>query len=129
MFSNKQYGALYTKVNQYFSFDPEAGDKKYETVDLSNKNKDSINNLTLLNSDINRSYKDAPFPYKRYFIIQQDQEGGHFIPIGTRNLFLKYYSSSKTSSSSMDLMRWNEADKESYLTFIHSIVDQIIDPQ
>ena len=128
-FSNELYASLYKKVNQYFSFDSAAGDSSIDQVDLSNKNKDSINNLTLLNSDINRSYKDAPFPYKRYFIIQQDQEGGHFIPIGTRNLFLKYFSSSKNSSSSLDLMRWNEADKESYLTFIHSLVDPIIDPQ
>ena len=128
-FSNELYSSLYKKVNQYFSFDSAAGDSSIDQVDISNKNKDSINNLTLLNSDINRSYKDAPFPYKRYFIIQQDQEGGHFIPIGTRNLFLKYYSSSKNSSSSLDLMRWNEADKESYLEFIHSIVDHIIDPQ
>jgi uncharacterized protein with ParB-like and HNH nuclease domain len=128
-FSKELYASLYKKVNQYFSFDPAAGDRSIDQVDLSNKNKDSINNLTLLNSDINRSYKDAPFPYKRYFIIQQDQEGGHFIPIGTRNLFLKYFSNSKNSSSSLDLMRWNEADKESYLTFIHSIVDPIIDPK
>lgn len=127
-FSNELYVSLYKKVNQYFSFDSTAGDSSIDLVDLSNKNKDSINNLTLLNSDINRSYKDAPFPYKRYFIIQQDQEGGHFIPIGTRNLFLKYYSNSKNSSSSLDLMRWNEADKDSYLDFIHSIVDHIIDP-
>jgi uncharacterized protein with ParB-like and HNH nuclease domain len=127
-FSNELYASLYKKVNQYFSFDSTAGDSSIDLVDLSNKNKDCINNLTLLNSDINRSYKDAPFPYKRYFIIQQDQEGGHFIPIGTRNLFLKYYSNSKNSSSSLDLMRWNEADKDSYLDFIHSIVDHIIDP-
>jgi hypothetical protein len=128
-FSNELYASLYKKVNQYFSFDSAAGDSSIDQVDLSNKNKDCINNLTLLNSDINRSYKDAPFPYKRYFIIQQDQEGGHFIPIGTRNLFLKYYSCSKDSSSSLDLMRWNEADKKSYLEFIHSVVDHIIDPQ
>ncbi len=125
-FSNELYASLYTKVNQYFSYDPASGDSSVDQVDLSNKNKDSINNLTLLNSDINRSYKDAPFPYKRFFIIQQDKEGGHFIPLGTRNLFLKYYSSSKNSVSSLDLMRWNEADKEDYLSFIHSIVDPII---
>lgn len=128
-FPNDLYSQLYTKVNKYFSFDPAAGDSSIDEVDPSNKNKDSLNNLTLLNSDINRSYKDAPFPYKRLFIIEQDQEGGHFIPIGTRNLFLKYYSSSRTSASSLDLMRWNEADKDSYLSFIHTIVDPIIDPQ
>lgn len=128
-FPDKQYSDLYTKVNKYFSFDVTSGDKTVDQVDIEKKNKDSINNLTLLNSDINRSYKDAPFPYKRYYIIQQDQEGGHFIPIGTRNLFLKYFSSSKESVSSLDLMRWNEEDKESYLKAIHTVVDQIIDPQ
>lgn len=124
-FSDKLYGYLYKKVNQYFSFDA-AEDRSIDQVDLNNKNKDSINNLTLLNSDINRSYKDAPFPYKRYFIIKQDQDGGHFIPIGTRNLFLKYFSSSNKSVSALALMRWNEADKKSYLDAIHAIVDPII---
>ena len=124
-FPNNLYEDLYKKVNRYFSFDA-AEDKSIDQVDLNNKNKDSINNLTLLNSDINRSYKDAPFPYKRFFLIKQDQDGGHFIPIGTRNLFLKYFSSSNKSVSALALMRWNEADKKSYLEAIHSIVDPII---
>ena len=118
-FPDNTYNDLYKKVNRHFSFDAAAGDSSEDKVIIENKNKDSINNLTLLNSDINRSYKDAPFPYKRYFIINQDK---------TRNLFLKYFSSSTTSVSSLDLMRWNEADKESYLQFIHDIVDPIIDP-
>jgi len=122
-FSDKKYKDIYTKVNKFFSYDVSAGDTAIDAVDLTKKNKDDINNLTLLNSDINRSYKDAPFPYKRYFIIEKDKEGKHFIPIGTRNLFLKYFTSSEKSVSQLQTMRWNEADKESYLEYIHETVD------
>ena len=128
-FSPDTYNKLYRRVNMYFSFDAAAGDKSIDTVNLDKKNKHSINNLTLLNCDINRSYQDAPFPYKRYCIIEEDKAGKHFIPIGTRNLFLKYYSSSKTTVSSLNLMRWNQADKDSYLDYLHTIVDPIIDPK
>lgn len=128
-FSTKDYQDIYRRANQYFSFDPASGDSDFESVDLSKKNKDSINNLTLLNSDINRSYKDAPFPYKRYYIIKQDMEGAHFIPIGTRNLFLKYFSSSQSSVSPLNLMRWSEEDKNQYLAHLHAVVDPIIDPK
>lgn len=125
-FSNESYSAIYKRINQYFSYDPEAGDSSEKDVDLTSKDKDSINNLTLLNSSINRSYKDAPFPYKRYFIINQDKEGSHFIPIGTRNLFMKYYSTDNASAP-LQLMRWNERDKISYLKFIHDIVDRFFE--
>lgn len=125
-FSKELYSEIYKKVNQYFSYDAASGDKSFENVDLEKKNKDSINNLTLLNSDINRSYKDAPFPYKRYVIIDNDKKGTHFIPIGTRNLFLKYFTSSRNSVSQIMAMRWNEADKTDYLEYIHSVIDPII---
>lgn len=122
-FSNDKYFQIYERINKYFSFDIEAGDTSIDSVDLTSKDKDNINNLTLLNSDINRSYKDAPFPYKRYFIIETDKSGSHFIPIGTRNLFLKYFSSSESSVSHLQQMRWGEADKKSYLEFIHKVLD------
>ena len=122
-FGNEKYFEIYKDINKYFSFDIGAGDTSIDAVDLSTKDKDNIGNLTLLNSDINRSYKDAPFPYKRYFIIETDKSGSHFIPIGTRNLFLKYFSSSESSVSYLQQMRWNEADKKSYLEYIHKVLD------
>lgn len=124
VFSDDVYFALYKYVNQYFSFDPAAGDVSIESVDLASKDKDNINNLTLLNSDINRSYKDAPFPFKRDYILNEDKKGSHFIPIGTRNLFMKYYTNEQSSASALQLLRWNENDKKSYLKFLHSIVDE-----
>lgn len=124
VFSDEVYFALYKYVNQYFSFDPAAGDVSIESVDLASKDKDNINNLTLLNSDINRSYKDAPFPFKRDYILNEDKKGSHFIPIGTRNLFMKYFTNEQSSASALQLLRWNDNDKKSYLKFLHSIVDE-----
>ena len=88
-------------------------------------NKDSIGNLTLLDCKTNREYQDAPFPYKRYRIIEEDKAGNRFIPIGTRNVFLKYYSNSDTESSFIDSTRWSMPDLDGYLKEIHKIIDPI----
>lgn len=88
-------------------------------------NKDSIGNLTLLDCKTNREYQDAPFPYKRYRIIEEDKAGNRFIPIGTRNVFLKYYSNSDTESSFIDSTQWSMPDLYGYLKEIHKIIDPI----
>lgn len=51
----------------------------------------SIGNLTLLDSSTNRSYKNAVFPIKRARIISLDKSAT-FVPLCTKNAFLKYYS-------------------------------------
>lgn len=51
----------------------------------------SIGNLTLLDAATNRSYKNAIFPIKRREVIALDK-AGQFVPLCTRNAFLKYYS-------------------------------------
>ena len=51
----------------------------------------SIANLALLGADTNRSYKNAVFPIKRKTIIEKDKSGD-FIPLCTKNVFLKYFS-------------------------------------
>lgn len=76
--------------------------------DSSDFEKDDIGNLTLLDSATNRSYGNAFFPIKRKTIIENDKNGT-FIPICTRNLFLKYYSKNAT-----DLQKWTKEDAESY---------------
>ena len=111
---DKQYTDLCKEVLDYFS----AGDGAI-------KNKDSIGNLTLLDYKTNRGYQDAPFPYKRHCIISEDKNGQRFIPIGTRNVFLKYYSNSDTESSFIDSMRWSMPDLDEYLREIHITVDDI----
>lgn len=73
---------------------------------------DSIGNLALLDKTTNRSYKNALFPIKRARIIQNDMLG-IFVPICTKNVFLKFYS-----QSSSDLMFWQESDSQDYLEMI-----------
>ena len=111
---DKAYTEFSKKVLDYFS----AGDAAI-------KNKDCIGNLTLLDYKTNREYQDAPFPYKRYCIIREDKAGKRFMPIGTRNVFLKYYTNSNTESSFIDAMRWSKPDMDGYMKEIHNTVDTI----
>ncbi len=50
-----------------------------------------LGNLTLLDYRTNRSYKNAPFVVKRQKLLALD-EAGTFVPLCTRNVFLKCYS-------------------------------------
>jgi uncharacterized protein with ParB-like and HNH nuclease domain len=52
---------------------------------------DDISNLVLLDSKTNRGYKNAVYPVKRKTIISNDKSGT-FIPICTKNVFMKFYS-------------------------------------
>lgn len=120
----KIYYEFYRAINKYYSRE---GNEKEEDVDLAAKKKDSISNLTLLDSSTNREYKDAPFAYKRYYLLKKDKEGKSFIPVCTRNLFLKYYSNSDNGATYLDNMRWHSADRADYLMAMHEIVDPIFD--
>lgn len=79
-------------------------------------NKDSLANLALLDSKTNRSYGNAFFPIKRKRIIENDSVG-IFVPIATKNLFLKYYS-----SVSDQMMAWKEKDANDYLEAIKRVL-------
>lgn len=82
-------------------------------------NKHSIGNLTLLDSATNRAYGNAFFPVKRKTIIENDMNGT-FIPICTKNLFLKYYSLTAT-----DLQKWTKKDSEDYKNAILEIFKEL----
>lgn len=118
------YRNFYITINKYYSRE---SNEKEEDVDLTNKRKDYLSNLTLLDSSTNREYKDAPFAYKRYYLIEKDKEGKCFIPVCTRNLFLKYFSNSNSNASYLDNMRWNSSDRADYMSALHKIVDPIFD--
>ncbi|MDN5095804.1 DUF262 domain-containing protein [Aliarcobacter butzleri] len=85
----------------------------------SDFDKHSIGNLTLLDSATNRGYGNAFFPVKRKSIIENDMNGT-FIPICTKNLFLKYYSKNAT-----DLQKWTEEDAESYKSAILETFEEL----
>ena len=68
-----------------------------------------IGNLALLDSGSNRGYRNAVFPIKRRRLLQYDQEGT-FIPLCTRNAFLKAYSTRLEN-----MFFWGAEDQDDYL--------------
>jgi hypothetical protein len=68
----------------------------------------SIGNLTLLDSSTNRSYQNAIFPIKRNRIIALDKTAT-FVPVCTKNAFLKYYSKRVNN-----IMLWDSQDTENH---------------
>lgn len=102
------------KFNQFF----DEIQKQIEGAD-SDFDKHSIGNLTLLDVGTNRSYGNAFFPIKRKIIIENDMSGT-FIPICTKNLFLKYYTKNATN-----LQLWTRDDAKSYKNAIIKTFDEI----
>lgn len=82
------------------------------------ENNDNIKNLTLLSSSINSSLKNNFFPIKRKMIVDKDAKGA-FIPIATKNLFLKYYSDFTVADCNM--MKWSNNDGEQYVDKMETI--------
>jgi uncharacterized protein with ParB-like and HNH nuclease domain len=89
-----------------------------------NDTKDTIDNLALLDFSTNRGYGNALFPTKRKTIIENDMSGV-FIPVCTKNLFLKYYSSNDESNSQWK-NSWEDNDRKAYLKAIHDTIDFIL---
>jgi len=107
----EQFKELYLKVSRYFKEDTDFEDK------------DSIGNLALLDSKTNRSYGNALFPVKRKTIIGNDMNG-IFVPICTRNVFLKSYSRKLG-----EVMYWNQSDANDYASAIKQVLKEYLPEQ
>jgi hypothetical protein len=94
--TNEIFDPLYEQVLAYFG----------EATESSNMH--GIVNLTLLDEHTNRSYKNAVFAVKRQRLLSLDQ-AGIFVPLCTRNVFLKCYSPQVDN-----VMFWSEADQQGY---------------
>lgn len=93
----------------------------HATADDTDEPDDSIGNLALLDSRTNRSYKDAQFDEKRRILIERESKG-LFVPICTKNVFLKVYSK---KIDNMNL--WYDADKADYISAIKQTLDIFFD--
>ncbi len=113
---NNKFRDYRLKVENYYA----SGE---QSVGMANK--DSIGNLTLLNSTINREYKNALFPKKLRILKRGDQEG-EYIPLCTKYMFLKYYSNSKNNTSAFSMMRWREEDQREYTNAIKESIKTIL---
>ena len=96
--TDENFEALYVEILKHFEED--------ESTEVEN----GIGNLALLDSGTNRGYKNAVFPIKRDQILQRDR-AGTFVPLCTRNAFLKAYSKKVDK-----MLFWGEDDQDSYRT-------------
>lgn len=81
-----------------------------------------IHNMALLDKDSNSALNASIFEVKRNIIMQREIKGA-FIPIGTRNVFLKYYS-----PEAKDLFFWSKEDRENYFNAIKKILIDYLPP-
>lgn len=81
----------------------------------------TIDNMALLSSKLNSSLSNGFFNEKRAKIIEFDK-AGKFIPICTRNVFLKYYSKDNTTN----LFYWSSEDRKDYLEDIKNTLKNYI---
>jgi hypothetical protein len=72
----------------------------------------TLANLTLLDRGTNRGYGNAVFAIKREILLDQDRSGV-FVPLCTRNVFLKSYSRIVGN-----VLFWSEDDAKAYLDAI-----------
>ncbi|TAL98650.1 MAG: DUF262 domain-containing protein [Paraburkholderia sp.] len=75
----------------------------------------SVSNLALLASGHNSALNNAVFEVKRRRILALDRKGS-YIPICTRQVFLKYY----TDADAQQVHFWGTRDREAYLNTILS---------
>ena len=101
----ESFDELANRVLEYYS-------KKSNTE----TNINDLSNLVLLDSSTNRGYKNAVFPAKRETIIKKEKEGT-FIPICTKNVFLKYYT-----EDLKQMTFWDKSDGEGYFENIKKIL-------
>lgn len=89
----------------------------------------SISNLALLSSGNNSALSNAVFEVKRQRVLEMDrneaQKEDAYIPICTRNVFLKYY----TGADAQQVHFWSPQDRESYYSAIVQVIDEYLLPE
>jgi uncharacterized protein with ParB-like and HNH nuclease domain len=102
---NNKFNKLQEKIYKEFS----------DEIDIH-----SIDNLALLSKRDNSALNNSIFPEKRAKIKELDAEGS-FIPLGTKNVFMKYYSDEMSNP-----LKWSKKDRKAYFKILHKKLDQFI---
>ena len=108
--SSETFEPLHREIVDAFTLDVDTdGEDGPEATDRDEV--DSIANLALLSRDDNSVLSNSVFEVKRRHVITLDQTGS-YIPVCTRNVFLKYY---EKTPSAQQLHFWGPRDREAYL--------------
>lgn len=83
----------------------------------------SIANLALLDRGVNSALNNGVFEVKRRAIIAWDKAGA-YIPVCTRNAFLKYY----TAADAQQVHFWSAQDRDGYLDELVAVVSPYLLP-
>ncbi len=78
-----------------------------------------IDNLALLSGIVNSALSNNIFPRKRTILKEKDKDG-RFIPICTKNVFLKYYSKKVNK-----MYYWSEEDRNDYMQEIKDVLAKL----
>lgn len=111
VWAEQDFEELYLKVLRNFSENGEV-----ESIN-------DLSNLALLDRGTNRGYGNAVFPAKRATIIERERDGV-FVPIATKNAFLKYYS-----SAVQEFTFWSESDRQAYFEAIQDSLDSFLNKE
>ncbi len=103
--SQGDFDPVYKEVLKSFS---EKG-----VIDTNN----NLSNLALLDRGTNRGYGNAVFPVKRAKIIEREL-AGKFVPIATKNAFMKYYTKSVDTFTF-----WSDADGQAYFDAMEATIE------
>ena len=103
---------LKKKIASFINGNENSGFDKLQ-MEILNKFGDLVNmhgieNLALLAAEDNSFLSNGPFIEKREKIIEMDKDG-EFIPICTKNVFLKYYTKNLSN-----VYFWSKQDQEDY---------------
>ncbi|MEI0579684.1 DUF262 domain-containing protein [Brachyspira pilosicoli] len=109
--NNKNFEELYDSIVKSL-FDEEDKDNEID--------RDLLYNLTLLDSHTNRSYGNAFFKSKRKRIIEEDKKG-NFIPICTKNIFLKYFNLNAST-----IYKYTKDDAEAYKKDLYETLKEFL---
>lgn len=98
--SRETFRTLERDVNEIFSSGDDAAEGDVHVID----------NLALLDSRDNSALSNSVFEVKRLEILRRDRVGS-YIPVCTRNVFLKYY----TDEAAQQVHFWGASDRRAYL--------------
>ncbi len=108
--TSETFEALHREVVELFTAGTDPGETDGPSA-ADRDELDSIANMALLSRDDNSVLNNSVFEVKRRHVITLDQNGS-YIPVCTRNVFLKYYDK---NASSQQIHFWGPRDREAYL--------------
>ncbi|WP_458113475.1 DUF262 domain-containing HNH endonuclease family protein [Arthrobacter sp. R1-13] len=109
--SRHTFPELQREVNAIFSSGDEGAEGDVHVID----------NLALLDGRDNSALSNAVFEVKRLEILRRDRVGS-YIPVCTRNVFLKYY----TEEGTQQIHFWSAADRRAYLDAFRSEIGRYL---